>query len=149
MTMTLQNNFRGVYSFNTAMGLYKDSELLQILPMSTLKDMDSGSGKTVRTRLCVPADLDEGVYLLKPMSKQVAQEDWKQNDGVDTWCLTLQVSNGILSFEEGDHAATGVAPVMRANNSSDDGNVYDLSGRRVKTPQRGIFIKNRKKMIFR
>lgn len=149
MTMTLQNNFRGGYSFNTAMGLYKDSELLQVLPMSSLKDMASGSSKTVRTTLSVPADLDEGTYLLKPMSKQVAQEDWKQNDGVETWFMTLEVSNGMMSFEKGDHAATGVAPVMRANNSSDDGNVYDLSGRRTKTPHRGIFIKNRKKMIFR
>ncbi len=148
MTMTLQNNFRGGYSFNTAMGLYKDSELLQVLPMSSLKDMASGSSKTVRTTLSVPADLNEGTYLLKPMSKQVAQEDWKQNDGVETWFLTLEVGNGMMSFEKGDHAATGVAPVMRANNSSDDGNVYDLSGRRVKTPQRGIFIKNRKKIIF-
>lgn len=149
MTMTLQNNFRGGYSFNTAMGLYKDSELLQVLPMSSLKDMASGSSKTVRTTLSVPADLDEGAYLLKPMSKQVAQEDWKQNDGVETWFLTLEVGNGMMSFEKGNPAATGVAPVMRANNSSDDGNVYDLSGRRVKTPQRGIFIKNNKKMIFR
>lgn len=149
MTMTLQNNFRGGYSFNTAMGLYKDSELLQVLPMSSLKDMASGSSKTVRTTLSVPADLEDGAYLLKPMSKQVAQEDWKQNDGVETWFLTLEVGNGMMSFEKGDHAATGVAPVMRANNSSDDGNVYDLSGRRTKTPHRGIFIKNRKKMIFR
>ena len=116
--------------------------------MSSLKDMASGSSKTVRTTLSVPADLNEGTYLLKPMSKQVAQEDWKQNDGVETWFLTLEVGNGMMSFEKGDHAATGVAPVMRANNSSDDGNVYDLSGRRVKTPQRGIFIKNRKKIIF-
>ena len=130
------------------MGLYKNGELLQVLPMSTYKDFASGSSKTVSTTLSVPADLEEGDYLLKPLSKQVAQDDWKENDGVDTWCLTLQVSNGILSFEEGDHTATGMAPIMRANNSSDDGNVYDLSGRRVKTPHRGIFIKNRKKIIF-
>lgn len=148
MTMTLQNNFRGVYSFNTAMGLYKDSELLQVLPMSTLNDMDSGSGKTVRTRLCVPADLDEGVYLLKPMSKQVAQEDWKQDEGADTWLLTLEVNNGIMSFEEGDHSATGVAHVMISDKASDDGKIYDLNGRQVKTPKRGIFIKNNKKIIF-
>ena len=147
MTMTVQNNFRGGYSFNTAMGLYKNGELLQVLPMSTFKDFASGSSKTVRTTLSVPADLEEGDYLLKPLSKQVAQDDWKENDGVDTWCLTLQVSNGILSFEEGDHTATGMAPIMSADKPN--GNfIYDLNGRRVKTPHRGIFIKNRKKIIF-
>ena len=77
----------------------------------------------------------------------MAQDDWKENDGVDTWCLTLQVSNGILSFEEGDHTATGMAPIMSADKPN--GNfIYDLNGRRVKAPHRGIFIKNRKKIIF-
>ena len=43
--------------------------------------------------------------------------------------------------------STGISPTTAISES--EGDMYDMQGRKVKTPQRGIYIKNKKKVIIK
>jgi len=43
--------------------------------------------------------------------------------------------------------STGISTTPAISES--EGDVYDMQGRRVKTPQRGIYIKNKKKVMIK
>jgi hypothetical protein len=43
--------------------------------------------------------------------------------------------------------STGISPTPAI--SEGEGDMYDMQGHKVKTPQRGIYIKNKKKVIIK
>ena len=43
----------------------------------------------------------------------------------------------------------GIEEVQDFNGSKAEGPVYDLSGRRVENPAKGLYIMNRKKMVIK
>jgi len=49
----------------------------------------------------------------------------------------------------GDEEVTGIIGVTANTNRTNDTNVYDLSGRRVQNPTKGLYIQNGKKVIIK
>ena len=58
-----------------------------------------------------------------------------------------QAKSFVLEFEDG--GTTGIETIENSKNSTDDGVYYDLQGRRVENPTRGIYIVNGKKVIIK
>ena len=58
-----------------------------------------------------------------------------------------QAKSFVLEFEDG--GTTGIETIENSKNSIDDGVYYDLQGRRVENPTRGIYIVNGKKVVIK
>ena len=58
-----------------------------------------------------------------------------------------QAKTFVLEFEDG--GTTGIETIENSKNSTDDGVYYDLQGRRVENPTRGIYIVNGKKVVIK
>ena len=58
-----------------------------------------------------------------------------------------QAKSFVLEFEDG--GTTGIETIENSKNSTDDGVYYDLQGRRVENPTRGIYIVNGKKVVIK
>ena len=58
-----------------------------------------------------------------------------------------QAKGFVLEFEDG--GTTGIETIENSKNSTDDGVYYDLQGRRVENPTRGIYIVNGKKVVIK
>ncbi|WP_315363432.1 hypothetical protein [Prevotella jejuni] len=58
-----------------------------------------------------------------------------------------QAKSFVLEFEDG--GTTGIETIENPKNSTDDGVYYDLQGRRVENPTRGIYIVNGKKVVIK
>ena len=58
-----------------------------------------------------------------------------------------QAKSFVLEFEDG--GTTGIETIENSKNSTDDGAYYDLQGRRVENPTRGIYIVNGKKVVIK
>ena len=58
-----------------------------------------------------------------------------------------QAKSFVLEFEDG--STTGIETIETSKNSTEDGVDYDLQGRRVENPTRGIYIVNGKKVVIK
>ena len=58
-----------------------------------------------------------------------------------------QAKGFILTFEDG--STTGIETVETSKGNIEDGVYYDLQGRRVENPTRGIYIVNGKKVVIK
>ena len=58
-----------------------------------------------------------------------------------------QAKGFVLEFEDG--STTGIETIETSKNSTEDGVYYDLQGRRVEKPTRGIYIVNGKKVVIK
>ena len=58
-----------------------------------------------------------------------------------------QAKGFVLEFEDG--STTGVETIETSKNSTEDGVYYDLQGRRVENPTRGVYIVNGKKVVIK
>ena len=58
-----------------------------------------------------------------------------------------QAKSFVLEFEDG--GTTGIETIENSKNSTDDGVYYDLQGRRVENPTRGVYIVNGKKVVIK
>ena len=56
-----------------------------------------------------------------------------------------QAKGFVLEFEDG--GTTGIQTIENSNHSTEDGVYYDLQGRRVENPTRGVYIVNGKKVV--
>lgn len=89
--------------------------------------------------------LDHGTYVLSGQSFYLVNSDVK----ADAFrCYFKPLSSGIKNFgfvEDGD----GTVGINGIENDGDinDAVIYDLTGRRVKSPVRGVYIVNGKKMV--
>ena len=58
-----------------------------------------------------------------------------------------QAKGFILEFEDG--GTTGIETIENSNHSTESGVYYDLQGRRVENPTRGVYIVNGKKVVIK
>ena len=58
-----------------------------------------------------------------------------------------QAKGFVLEFEDG--GTTGIQTIENSNHSTEDGVYYDLQGRRVENPTRGVYIVNGKKVVIK
>ncbi len=58
-----------------------------------------------------------------------------------------QAKGFVLEFEDG--STTGIETIEISKNSTEDGVYYDLQGRRVENPTRGVYIVNGKKVVIK
>ena len=58
-----------------------------------------------------------------------------------------QAKGFVLEFEDG--GTTGIETIENSKHSTDDGVYYDLQGRRVENPTRGVYIVNGKKVVIK
>lgn len=58
-------------------------------------------------------------------------------------------SSSALSFSFGGSGTTGINNAATQTGDNENGPIYDLSGRRVTSPAKGIYIRNNKKVIIR
>ena len=58
-----------------------------------------------------------------------------------------QAKGFVLEFEDG--GTTGIETIENSKHSTEDGVYYDLQGRRVENPTRGIYIVNGKKVVIK
>ena len=58
-----------------------------------------------------------------------------------------QAKSFVLEFEDG--GTTGIETIENSQKSTEDGVYYDLQGRRVENPTRGIYIVNGKKVVIK
>ena len=58
-----------------------------------------------------------------------------------------QAKSFVLEFEDG--STTGIETIETSKNSTEDGVYYDLQGRRVENPTRGVYIVNGKKVVIK
>ena len=58
-----------------------------------------------------------------------------------------QAKGFVLEFEDG--GTTGIETIESSKNSTEDGVYYDLQGRRVENPTRGVYIVNGKKVVIK
>ena len=58
-----------------------------------------------------------------------------------------QAKGFVLEFEDG--GTTGIETIENSNHSTESGVYYDLQGRRVENPTRGVYIVNGKKVVIK
>ena len=58
-----------------------------------------------------------------------------------------QAKSFVLEFEDG--GTTGIETIENSKHSTEDGVYYDLQGRRVENPTRGVYIVNGKKVVIK
>ena len=58
-----------------------------------------------------------------------------------------QAKGFVLEFEDG--GTTGIETIENSKHSTEDGVYYDLQGRRVENPTRGVYIVNGKKVVIK
>ena len=90
-TMTLANLTDKKNSFKHAIGLYKDRELQSVV--TTLDDINNlavNGSKTVSVSLNLDASLANGVYQLRPISRDIMSSKWRWNGNYDQF-LTLAI----------------------------------------------------------
>ena len=58
-----------------------------------------------------------------------------------------QAKGFVLEFEDG--GTTGIETIENSKHSTEDGIYYDLQGRRVENPTRGVYIVNGKKVVIK
>ena len=58
-----------------------------------------------------------------------------------------QAKGFVLTFDDG--STTGIETIESSKNSTEDGVYYDLQGRRVENPTRGVYILNGKKVVIK
>ncbi len=58
-----------------------------------------------------------------------------------------QAKGFVLEFEDG--STTGIETIENSKHSTEDGVYYDLQGRRVENPTRGVYIVNGKKVVIK
>lgn len=63
--------------------------------------------------------------------------------------LRLNGANASKGFVFDSDGLTGLSPIISDGNNANDDRVYDLSGKRVLNPLKGIFIKNGKQYIIK
>ena len=58
-----------------------------------------------------------------------------------------QAKGFVLEFEDGE--TTGIETIEDTKQNTEDGVYYDLQGRRVENPTRGVYIVNGKKVVIK
>ena len=61
--------------------------------------------------------------------------------------VEAQAKGFVLEFEDG--STTGIETIENSKHSTEDGVCYDLQGRRVENPTRGVYIVNGKKVVIK
>lgn len=97
--------------------------------------------------LSKPAEKETGLY--KAMKNQSNNTAWK-NNGFKAYLPANALNDGggeapSLAFNFGTE--TAIESIENAENVAGKAGIYDLSGRRVKSAQKGIFIINGKKVV--
>lgn len=63
----------------------------------------------------------------------------------ETWLYDIETKAGDVVYITNENSASGIDQTLTDNGSN--GSIYDISGRKVDSPERGIFIKNGKAFI--
>ena len=97
--------------------------------------------------------LADGTYKLSMRYRAAGEEKWREPDGCDYRYITMTKSGNTLKFVNHPSTVgpdpTGIsAPCIKMPAAGDDA-YYDLTGRRVQSPTKGLYIKNGKKVIVK
>ena len=91
------------------------------------------------------ANIGNGKCYLQAPSAVVAAMARGMEDPEFTFILSDELMS--MSFSDIDDDATGIMSVEKANETSDA--IYDLQGRRVAAPRKGIYIKGGRKVVLK
>lgn len=97
--------------------------------------------------------LADGTYKLSMRYRAAGEEKWREPDGCDYRYITMTKSGNTLKFVNHPSTVgpdpTGIsAPSIKMPAAGDDA-YYDLTGRRVQSPTKGLYIKNGKKIVVK
>lgn len=104
----------------------------------------------------VNGDYPDGDYALRVMFKEKGQEDWILPDmagGLKNNAVYINLSGNRINFTDGSayneaFKTAGMAPVITSQPTDENNTLYDLQGRKVDTPRKGIYIKNGHKVVY-
>ena len=91
------------------------------------------------------ANIGSGKCYLQAPSAVVAAMARGMEDPEFSFILNDELTS--MSFSDFDDEATGIMSVEKANAPSDA--IYDLQGRRVAAPRKGIYIKGGRKVVLK
>lgn len=90
-SMTVANLVGRLSSFEQAIGLYQNGELKNVVAiLDLIKDLPDQGSKTVNVTLNLDASLANGVYQLRPISRNVWSSKWRWNGNYDQF-FTLAI----------------------------------------------------------
>lgn len=152
--VTLTKVEDGIVPANEGVVLYSENATSQNVPVATTDGNTDWSdnelvGITERTLVSITGDNDKTNYILSYESSGIgfylaADGDGAYLAGNRAYLSTSTTAAPFLSFEE-ETTGIGLTPSL----SQGEGVCYDLSGRRVAQPTKGLYIINGKKVIIK
>ena len=97
--------------------------------------------------------LPDGIYKLSMRYKAADEVIWHQSEGDDYRYVTMTKSGNTLKFVNHPSSVgpdpTGISAPSIKMPVTDAEVYFDLTGRRIQTPTKGLYIKNGKKIVIK
>jgi len=136
-------------------GLISDvyGNTLQECNLSSLEIRGKKDCNPINVGLEVSSDTNDGNYYLNLLYKPNNSEYYQK---IESWynktVLRLTISAGQISsvtaLTEDEAASDMTSGIKDIHRSADNSAIYNLQGQRVNNPQKGVFIKNGKKILY-
>lgn len=106
-SLTVANLTEQTYSFEQAIGLYKNGQLLSVVKqLPNISKMAANATKKQTVSLELDAALAQGVYTLVPISRAAGAEKWRRNGDYKQF-VTVVIHGGNAKFIVGKPALEG------------------------------------------
>ena len=98
------------HDFQSALGLYKDDELISVHQIRNIKDFTNNVSYTFQGYFSIGGGQEEGTYRIYPISREKDADTWLKNEGADQNYYVMEVTDAQITFSIGTPEDPGPGP---------------------------------------